>query len=106
MNGSALPRLKDLDWPTCLDYFEFDYYDIVYNESTYMKTFSRPFPPFHQVMEFELRSDKIPCSEEYAFITRVRKLTIQQKTCYVSMSRCLVRQETSPSPHGHLHLVS
>ena len=79
MNGFALPRLKDLDWPTCLDYFEFDYYDIVYNESTYMKTFSRPFPPFHQVMEFELRSDKIPCSEEYAFITRVRKLTIQQK---------------------------
>ena len=80
MNGSALPtRLKDLDWPTCLDYFEFDYYDIVYNESTYMKTFSRPFPPFHQVMEFELRSDKIPCSEEYAFITRVRKLTIQEQ---------------------------
>ena len=76
MNGFSLPRLKDLDWPTCLDYFEFDYYDIVYNESTYMKTFSRPFPPFHQVMEFELRSDKIPCSEEYAFITRVKKLTI------------------------------
>ena len=68
---SRLPRLKDLDWPTCLDYFEFDYYDIVYNESTYMKTFSRPFPAFHHIMEFELRSDKIPCSEEYAFITRV-----------------------------------
>jgi len=64
-------KLKDLDWPTCLDYFEFDYYDIVYNESTYMKTFSRPFPAFHHIMEFELRSDKIPCSEEYAFITRV-----------------------------------
>jgi len=64
-------KLKDLDWPTCLDYFEFDYYDVVYNESTFMKTFSRPFPEFHHVMEFELRSDKIPCSEEYAFITRV-----------------------------------
>ena len=70
--NTDLPRLKDLDWPTCLDYFEFDYYDIVYNESTYMKTFSRPFPEFHHIMEFELRSDKIPCSEEYAFITRVR----------------------------------
>ena len=34
-------KLNDLDWPTCLDYFEFDYYDIVYNESAFMKTFSR-----------------------------------------------------------------
>jgi len=62
-------KLNDLDWPTCLDYFEFDYYDIVYNESAFMKTFSRPFPSEH--MEFELKSTEVPCSVDFTFITRV-----------------------------------
>ena len=34
-------RLADIDWPMCLDYFEFDYYDVVYNESAFMQTFAR-----------------------------------------------------------------
>ena len=30
-------RTKDIDFPSCLDHFEFDYYDIVYNESIHME---------------------------------------------------------------------
>ena len=31
-------KLTDIDWPSCMDYVEFDYYDTVYNESVYMHT--------------------------------------------------------------------
>ena len=61
-------RLSDIDWPTCLDYFEFDYYDTVYNESMHKKTFKGPF---QSRMEFELLASLVPCDEEYAFVTRV-----------------------------------
>ena len=60
--------MSDIDWPMCLDYFEFDYYDTVYNESTFKQTFQ---VPFHPRMEFEMLSTKVPCNEEYAFIVRV-----------------------------------
>ena len=38
-------RLQQIDYPTCLDYFVLDYYDITYNESTFSRTIERPFPP-------------------------------------------------------------
>ena len=34
-------RLQQIDYPTCLDYFVVDYYDITYNESTFSKTINR-----------------------------------------------------------------
>ena len=30
-------KLTDIDWPTCMSYIVFDYYDTVYNESVYNK---------------------------------------------------------------------
>ena len=54
----------------CLDYFEFDYYDTIYNESAFMQTVKAPFQPR---MEFELLNSKIPCSDDFAFIARVSK---------------------------------
>ena len=33
-------RLTDIDWPTCMSYIVFDYYDTVYNESVYNKVLS------------------------------------------------------------------
>jgi hypothetical protein len=52
----------------CLDYFEFDYYDTVYNDSSLLIPIQAPF---HRRIEFELGSQKIPCNQEYAFIVRV-----------------------------------
>ena len=34
-------RIQQIDYPTCLDYFVLDYYDITYNESTFSKTINR-----------------------------------------------------------------
>ena len=31
-------KLTDVDWPSCINYIEFDYYDTVYNESVFMET--------------------------------------------------------------------
>ena len=61
-------KLSDIDWPMCLDYFEFDYYDTVYNDSSLLIPIQAPF---HRRIEFELGSQKIPCNQEYAFIVRV-----------------------------------
>jgi len=86
-------RLNDIDWPMCLDYFEFDYYDIVYNESVFMQTFSRPF--LEQQMEFELLNTKVPCSHEYAFITRVFGLTGDFSLSTWTPPSCIM---TTPEP--------
>ena len=62
-------KLSYVDWPVCLDYFEFDYYDKYYNESIWNTTV---VPDFTQEnMEFELLAEKIPCDDDYAYITRV-----------------------------------
>ena len=36
-------RLSDIDYPVCLDYFVLDYYDTSYNESSFQRSFMRPF---------------------------------------------------------------
>ena len=36
-------RLNDIDYPNCLDYFVLDYYDTLYNETGFSRTFARPF---------------------------------------------------------------
>lgn len=61
-------RLKDVDYPICLDYFELDYYDTTYNSSAYLKRFERPFqrPRF----ELEVSSLTVPCEPDYDFIAR------------------------------------
>ena len=36
-------RLSDIDYPNCLDYFVMDYYDTLYNETAFTRSFPRPF---------------------------------------------------------------
>eukprot|EP00092_Neocalanus_flemingeri_P020693 GFUD01022424.1.p1 GENE.GFUD01022424.1~~GFUD01022424.1.p1 ORF type:complete len:368 (-),score=96.64 GFUD01022424.1:15-1118(-) len=85
-------KLSDIDWPMCLDYFEFDYYDTVYNESTFKKTFKGPFQPR---MEFELLNEKVPCDEEYAFVARVYGLTGDHSIDFWTPPSCI---STTPEP--------
>ena len=49
-------RLKDIDWPTCMSYIEFVYYDTVYNESVFIHTYDGPFV---DKMEFELLNTQV-----------------------------------------------
>jgi len=85
-------HLSYLDWPMCLNYFQFDYYDTVYNESAYMKTFKAPFEPR---MEFDEVSTKIPCSDDFAFIVRVYGLTGDHSLSYWTPPSCV---STTPEP--------
>jgi len=85
-------RIADIDWPSCLSYFEFDYYDTVYNESTFKKTVKGPFQPR---MEFELLNTQVPCDDEYAFITRIIGLTGEQSMDVWTPPACMA---TTPEP--------
>jgi len=87
-------RIKDIDWPSCLDHFEFDYYDIVYNESIHMEIFR---PPFEPRMEFSLPSEEIPCNEDFAFIVRVFGLTGGESRDIWTPPRCVIETTTSLS---------
>ena len=62
--------MSDIDWPQCMDYVEFDYYDTIYNESNVRHTFRAPFK---QREEFEMKSDEVACNEDYVYIARVTK---------------------------------
>ena len=59
-------RLSDVDYPVCLDYFVLDYYDNMYNESSFQRTFARPFmkPRF----ELNVPNNVVPCDPEFEFI--------------------------------------
>ena len=58
-------RLSDVDYPVCLDYFVLDYYDNMYNETSFTRTFSRPFvkPRF----ELNVPNNVVPCDPEFEF---------------------------------------
>ena len=60
-------RLKDIDWPTCMSYIEFVYYDTVYNESVFIHTYDGPFV---DKMEFELLNTQVMCT----FVSNVIKI--------------------------------
>ena len=55
-------RLAQIDYPTCLDYFVLDYYDITYNESTFSRTIQRPF---ESRIQYDIHSDSVPCDPEF-----------------------------------------
>ena len=55
-------RLAQIDYPTCLDYFVLDYYDITYNESTFSRTIERPF---EKRIQYDIHSDSVPCDPEF-----------------------------------------
>ena len=56
-------RLAQIDYPTCLDYFVLDYYDITYNESTFSRTIERPFKSAR--IQYDIHSDSVPCDPEF-----------------------------------------
>ena len=58
-------RLAQIDYPTCLDYFVLDYYDITYNESTFSRTIQRPFEPR---IQYDIHSDSVPCDPEFRLL--------------------------------------
>ena len=66
-------RLEDIDYPMCLSYFMLDYYDTLYNESAFSRTFARPF--HHNVFELDIPNRVIPCSADHEFIIRAYGLT-------------------------------
>ena len=57
-------RLAQIDYPTCLDYFVLDYYDITYNESTFSRTIERPF---EKRIQYDIHSDSVPCDPEFRY---------------------------------------
>jgi len=85
-------RQSDIDWPTCLDYFEFDYYDNVYNESIWKKTLKGPFD---KKMEFEVINIQVPCDEDFTFITRVYGMTGEFQNDVWTPPSCII---TTPEP--------
>ncbi|XP_023348531.1 uncharacterized protein LOC111717249 [Eurytemora carolleeae] len=87
-------KISDIDFPACLSHFEFDYYDVVYNESIFKKTVSKPF---EEKMEFELLNDKVPCNDEFAFIARVIGLTGEESSDFWTPPSCVVLTTEPPT---------
>ena len=61
-------KQTDIDWPSCINYIEFDYYDTVYNESVFMETLRSPL---EETIEFQIVNQNAPCDPDFAHFTRV-----------------------------------
>jgi len=85
-------RLAQIDYPTCLDYFVLDYYDITYNESTFSRTIERPFKPN---IQYDIHSDSVPCDPEFRYILRVFGLTGAETRMEWTPPSCVL---TTPAP--------
>jgi len=85
-------RLSQIDYPTCLDYFVLDYYDITYNESTFSRTIRRPFK---NVITIDINSESVPCDPEFRYILRVFGLTGDETTYSWTPPSCVL---TTPAP--------
>lgn len=85
-------QLTDIDWPSCINYIEFDYYDTVYNESVYMETVSSPLP---DVVEIQIVNKNVPCGEDFAHFTRVYGATGDSSQGYWTPPSCVT---TTPAP--------
>ena len=86
-------RLRDIDYPICLDYFELDYYDTSFNSSKFLKPFKRPFQ--RQKFEFEIKSTAVPCEPDLEFMLRVFGLNKKFSLAYWTPPSCVV---TTPAP--------
>ena len=81
-------RLRDIDYPICLDYFELDYYDASFNSSKFLKPFKRPF--VRQKFEFEIKSTQVPCEPDLEYILRVFGLNKQFSVARWRPPSCIV----------------
>lgn len=86
-------RLSDVDYPICLDYFVLDYYDTMYNESSFQRTFNRPFmkPKF----ELEVPNHIVPCEPDYEFIVYAFGFNKQSSQSVWTPPSCI---KTTPAP--------
>ena len=72
-------KLTDVDWPSCINYIEFDYYDTVYNESVFMETvrYKRLFSSRGSCVK---NKNPISTLQKQGFWARRMKLTHQYRT--------------------------
>ena len=86
-------RLSDIDYPVCLDYFVLDYYDTVYNETSFQRTFMRPFmkPRF----ELEVSNQLVPCDPDYEFNIYAFGFNKESSRSQWTPPACIV---TTPAP--------
>jgi len=87
-------RMSQIDYPTCLDYFELDYYDMTYNESTFSRTINSPFP-MSKPVQYDIHSESVPCDPEFSHILRVFGLTGAETRASWTPPSCVF---TTPPP--------
>ena len=85
-------KLTDVDWPSCINYIEFDYYDTVYNESVFMETVRSPLP---DIVEIEVVNKNVPCDPDFAHFTRVYGATGDSSQGWWTPPSCVT---TTPAP--------
>ena len=98
---SQHPRITfkqtDIDWPSCINYIEFDYYDTVYNESVYMETLRSPLD---EIINFQIVNQNAPCDGDFAHFTRVYGATGDFSKGLWTPPSCLTTTSTSTTPSG------
>ena len=82
-----------MDYPNCLDYFILDYYDTLYNESGYTRTFKRPF--YSPKFELEVSSGVVPCEQDFEFYIHAVGINNMMTTAFWTPPSCIV---TTPAP--------
>jgi len=87
-------RMAQIDYPTCLDYFVLDYYDMTYNESTFSRTINKPFPK-KKPIQVDIHSDTVPCDPEFRHVLRVFGLTGAETRVNWTPTSCVY---TTPPP--------
>jgi len=85
-------KLTDVDWPSCINYIEFDYYDTVYNESVFTETVRSPLA---DIVEIEIVNKNVPCDPDFAHFTRVYGATGDSSQGWWTPPSCIT---TTPAP--------
>ena len=101
-------KLTDIDWPSCINYIEFDYYDTVYNESVHMETvrwlqitdhssanenITNPRSPLPDIVELQIVNKDVPCGDDFDHFTRVKDLWLSDGNI-LCFHRCMGPQGT------------
>ena len=86
-------RLTDIDYPICLDYFHLQYYDTLYNETGFERTFKRPFR--RQKFEVEVSNTVVPCELDFEFYMKAYGYNGEHSLSYWTPPSCVVT--TTPS---------
>ena len=90
-------KLTDIDWPSCINYIEFDYYDTVYNESVFIETLRAPL---EETINFQIVNQNAPCDPDFAHFTRVYGATGDFSKGFWTPPSCLTTTSTTTTPSG------